>query len=391
MKKNKKKDLHFSTKAIHVGNEPDQGSRSVIPPINLSSTFKIDKINGEINYDYSRADNPNRRNLEKNLASLEGADFGIAFSSGMAAIMSLFQLLNSGDHIIISKNVYGGTYRMSSQVMSRHGIEFDWVDTTSLSKIKSSIKANTKIIFIETPTNPSLEITDINEVSKISKDLNILLCIDNTFMSPYAQRPIDFGADIVMHSTTKSIGGHSDLVGGVLVTNNSSIAERLHFIQKSTGAVPSPFDCWLLMRSIKTLSMRYQKSSDNAIKIAKWLSKSFNFKIIYPGLESHPQFEIAKKQQINPFGDSVFGNMISLDLKKIDLRDEFLKKLSLFTLAESLGGVESLICVPSKMTHVSMPEELKLEMGITPTLVRFSVGIEDSDDLINDLKYSLNF
>lgn len=309
----------------------------------------------------------------------------------MAAIMSLFQLLNSGDHIIISKNVYGGTYRMSSQVMSRHGIEFDWVDTTSLSKIKSSIKTNTKIIFIETPTNPSLEITDINEVSKISKDLNILLCIDNTFMSPYAQRPIDFGADIVMHSTTKSIGGHSDLVGGVLVTNNSSIAERLHFIQKSTGAVPSPFDCWLLMRSIKTLSMRYQKSSDNAIKIAKWLSKSFNFKIIYPGLESHPQFEIAKKQQINPFGDSVFGNMISLDLKKIDLRDEFLKKLSLFTLAESLGGVESLICVPSKMTHVSMPEELKLEMGITPTLVRFSVGIEDSDDLINDLKYSLNF
>ena len=305
--------------------------------------------------------------------------------------MSLFQLLNSGDHIIISKNVYGGTYRMSSQVMSRHGIEFDWVDTTSLSKIKSSIKTNTKIIFIETPTNPSLEITDINEVSKISKDLNILLCIDNTFMSPYAQRPIDFGADIVMHSTTKSIGGHSDLVGGVLVTNNSSIAERLHFIQKSTGAVPSPFDCWLLMRSIKTLSMRYQKSSDNAIKIAKWLSKSFNFKIIYPGLESRPQFEIAKKQQINPFGDSVFGNMISLDLKKIDLRDEFLKKLSLFTLAESLGGVESLICVPSKMTHVSMPEELKLEMGITPTLVRFSVGIEDSDDLINDLKYSLNF
>ena len=379
MKKNKKKDLHFSTKAIHVGNEPDQGSRSVIPPINLSSTFKIDKINGEINYDYSRADNPNRRNLEKNLASLEGADFGIAFSSGMAAIMSLFQLLNSGDHIIISKNVYGGTYRMSSQVMSRHGIEFDWVDTTSLSKIKSSIKTNTKIIFIETPTNPSLEITDINEVSKISKNLNILLCIDNTFMSPYAQRPIDFGADIVMHSTTKSIGGHSDLVGGVLVTNNSSIAERLHFIQKSTGAVPSPFDCWLLMRSIKTLSMRYQKSSDNAIKIAKWLSKSFNFKIINPGLES------------NPFGDSVFGNMISLDLKKIDLRDEFLKKLSLFTLAESLGGVESLICVPSKMTHVSMPEELKLEMGITPTLVRFSVGIEDSDDLINDLKYSLNF
>ena len=390
MKKNNKKDLNFSTKAIHVGNQPDSDSGSVIPPINLSSTFKLEEIDGVINYDYSRADNPNRRNLEKNLASLEGAEFGIAFSSGMAAIMSLFQLLDSGDHIIVSKNVYGGTYRMSSQIMSRHGIEFDWIDTTSSNNIKDSIKPNTKIIFIETPTNPSLEITNIEEVSKISKDLNILFCIDNTFMSPYGQRPIVLGADIVMHSTTKSIGGHSDLVGGILVTNNSSIAEKLHFIQKSTGAVPSPFDCWLLLRSVKTLSMRYQKASDSAIKIANWLSNNFNFKIIYPGLENHPQFEIAKKQQINPIGESIFGNMISLDLEKIELRDQFLKKLSLFTLAESLGGVESLICVPNKMTHVSMPEKLKLDMGITPTLIRLSVGIEDSDDLINDLKYSLD-
>ena len=389
MKHNKKK-INFSTKAIHIGNNPDLETGSVIPPINLSSTFKIDNLNEEINFDYSRADNPNRKNLEKNLSSLEGADFGIAFSSGMAAITSLFQILDSGDHIIVSKNVYGGTYRMCTQVMSRHGIEFDWVDTTSEKNIKDHIKPNTKLVFIETPTNPSLEITDIKKVSQILKDLKILLCIDNTFMSPYGQRPIEFGADVVMHSTTKLIGGHSDLVGGVLLTNNIDIAEKLHFIQKSTGAVPSPFDCWLLLRSIKTLSMRCQKSADNAFEISKWLSNNFDLKIIYPGLDNHPQHEIARKQQINPIGESIYGNMISFDLNDIDLRDNFLKKINLFTLAESLGGVESLICVPYEMTHISMPSELKLKMGITRSMVRLSVGIEDLDDLINDLKYSLN-
>ena len=380
----------FQTKAIHVGNKPDKETGAVSPPIYLTSTFEQESVGNHKGFDYSRGGNPTRKRLEDNLAALEQGTYGLMFASGMAATTALFQTLSSGDHVIIGHNVYGGTYRMSAKVLSNHGIDFEFIDTRSTDLIKSAIKQNTKLIFVETPTNPLLELCDIKETSKICMNHNICLVVDNTFMSPYGQNPLTIGADVVMHSATKSIGGHSDVLAGALITNDSSLAEKLYFVQKSGGAVPSPFDCWLLLRSTKTMELRVQRQSDNAKEIAKRLQKSGIIdSVIYPGLESHTQHEIAVKQQVAPDGSPIFGSMISIRCGTVERRDRFLSKLRLFTLAESLGGVESLVCVPYEMTHAAVPEDSKEAMGLTKDLVRLSIGIEHVNDLYNDIISSL--
>jgi len=385
-KKNK-----FETNAIHVGNEPDFSTGSISPPIHLTSTYVQEGIGKNKGYDYSRGNNPTRQRLEQNIASLEGGYDAIAFSSGMAATTALFQDLNQGDHVIISRNVYGGTYRMTTQVLINHGLQFDFVDTTDIQNIKKAIKKNTKWVFVETPTNPMLEITDIAAVSELCKKHKLQFAVDNTFMSPYGQRPIEHGADCVMHSSTKFIGGHSDVLGGILVAKEKELAERLHFIQKSGGAIPSPFDAWLLLRSVKTMAMRVQKASDNAMVLAKYFESHAKIvKTIYPGLDSHPENKIATKQQHSPNGDIVYGSMVSLVFEsKLEL-DKFVNKINLFSLAESLGGVESLMSVPYFMTHADVPKEVKAEMDLVPELLRLAVGIEHIDDLTADVGQALS-
>ena len=385
------KSRNFNTKAIHVGNHPDKETGAVTSPLHLSSTFKQNKVGIHRGYDYARAGNPSRERFEKNISSLEQARYGIAFSSGMAAITGLFQTMNKGDHVIIGRNVYGGTYRVTTQLLADQGFEFDFVDTRSLEKVELSIKPNTKWIFAETPTNPLLELCDIKALSSLSKSKDLKLAIDNTFMSPYGQNPLCLGADVVMHSATKFIGGHSDLIGGVLITDNSIIAEKLYFIQRSGGAVLSPFDSWLLLRSTKTLALRFQRHSDNAIEIARVLQNFSRIKTVrYPGLPSHSQYNLASKQQKNPHGEPIFGSIISFECKTLEIREAFLKKIRLFTLAESLGGVESLVCVPYEMTHASVPSKIKKEMGLSPNLIRLSIGVEFLGDLIDDLAQALN-
>lgn len=381
--------LGFNTKAVHVGNEPDSKTGAVIPPIFATTTYVQDGIGQDRGYDYSRAVNPTRQMHEENIAALENGNFGIAFSSGMAATNALFQTFDAGDHFVVSRNTYGGTYRVLEKVFKRHGFDVDFVDTRELDAVKKTFKSNTKMVFIETPTNPLLEITDIQSLSEICKNNNVLLGVDNTFMSPYGQRPLGLGADVVMHSTTKFIGGHSDLLGGILITNKEELAENLHFIQKSCGAIPSAFDCWLLLRSSKTLSLRVQRQCDTAMKLAQWLEKQDLDRVIYPGLASFPQHDLAAKQQLTPDGKPIFGSIISIDLGTIQARDNFLAKLNVFFLAESLGGVESLISNPFNMTHGDVPEDKKLAMSITEGLIRLSIGIEDFSDLKNDLQQAL--
>ena len=385
-KKNK-----FETNAIHIGNEPDLSTGSISPPIHLTSTYVQEGIGKNKGYDYSRGNNPTRQRLEQNIASLEGGYDAIAFSSGMAATTALFQDLNQGDHVIISRNVYGGTYRMTTQVLSNHGLQFDFVDTTDIQNIKKAIKKNTKWVFVETPTNPMLEITDIAEVSELCKKHNLLFAVDNTFMSPYGQRPIEQGADCVMHSSTNFIGGHSDILGGILVAKNKELSEKLHFIQKSGGAIPSPFDAWLLLRSVKTMAMRVQKASDNAMVLAKYFDSHAKIvETIYPGLDSHPEHNVAQKQQLSPNGDIIYGSMVSLVFEsKVEL-DKFVNKINLFSLAESLGGVESLMSVPYFMTHADVPKDVKAEMDLVPELLRLAVGIEHIDDLTADVDQALS-
>ena len=384
------KDWKFSTKAIHIGNKADKESGSVSPPIHLTSTFKQDAVGQTRGFDYSRVSNPTRQRLEENLASLDNAKHAICFSTGMAATTALFQLFDSGDHILISRNTYGGTYRMSMNVLRRQGIEFEWIDTRDTGNVEKHIRPNTKLVHLETPTNPLLELCDLNAIVNVCKKHDILMSVDNTFMSPYGQRPLELGVDVVMQSSTKSLSGHSDILGGVLTTNDDELDERLRFLLKATGGVPSSFDNWILLRSTKTLGLRYQKSSDNATELAQWLADEDNLdRVIYPGLKNHPQHEIALKQQKTPNGEVIFGNMISIDVGTIEARDRFLERLDVFTLAESLGGVESLVCVPYDMTHAAIPVNAKLELGITETLIRLSIGIEDVRDLKADLQNAL--
>ena len=386
---NKNRKTKFNTNAIHKGQNPEKLYGSVSLPIYQTSTFKQNKI-GEYIYDYSRAGNPTRSNLEENISSLENGKDGIAFSSGLAAISAIVQLFQSGDHFILTENVYGGTFRLMDQIIRKFNVEQSWVDTSIADNVQAAIKSNTKLIFVESPTNPMMHLSDIAKICEIAHQHDIIVAVDNTFMSPYFQRPLDLGADIVMHSTTKYLNGHSDVIGGIIVTNNDKIAEQLHFLQMSVGAVPAPFDCWLTQRSLKTLHIRMQRHDENGRAIAKHLNKSKKIKeVYYPGLSHHPHHELAKQQQLDPDGNFGFGAMLSIDLETLEKATSFVENLEIFTLAESLGGVESLICHPGKMTHASISDEQRAKLGISDGLLRLSIGIEDMDDLIQDLDNAL--
>lgn len=381
--------MKFSTKAIHVGNEPnlrDGGSGDVIIPIHLSTTFarkKVDKPTA--GYEYSRSGNPTRNALEKNLAALENAKHAYAYSSGLAAITNVLLLLKSGDHVISIDDVYGGTRRLFRQVFERFGVEFTFIDFVIGEQLKNHVKENTKLIWIESPTNPLLKIVDITKVTDFARKSNLLTVVDNTFASPYFQKPLDLGADIVVHSMTKYIGGHSDAVGGCVMLNSDKLAERLKFLQNAAGAILSPFDSYQILKGVKTLALRMEEHQKNALKVVEYLSKHPKVKkIFYPGLSSHSGHEIAKKQMTG------FSGMLSFELKgEISSAIKFLESLKIISVAESLGVVESLIEHPASMTHASIPKEDREKIGLTDTLIRLSVGIEDVEDIISDLTLAL--
>ncbi len=378
--------MHFSTKAIHVGQEADSATGATIVPIYQTSTYTQEDIGNHKGYEYSRTGNPTRTALEKCIASLEDGKYGLAFASGCAATTNVITLLKAGDHIIASDDLYGGTYRLFDKVLAKFGLSFSFVDMTNHEQINAAIRENTKKFWIETPTNPLLKLCDISEISKIAKQKNILVAVDNTFMSPYYQKPLNLGADIVVHSTTKYLGGHSDVVGGAIITSNEKLYQDLKFNQNSIGAIPGPFDCWLTLRGLKTLALRMKEHNKNAMVIAKFLANHPKIeKVNYPGLESHPQYELAKKQMTG------FGGMISFEVKGgLDAGKIVATNTKLFALAESLGGVESLIGHPATMTHAAIPREERLKIGLTDGLIRISVGIEDQEDLIEDLKQALS-
>lgn len=376
--------MGFSTDAIHAGQVPDPTTGAVITPIYQTSTYAQYELGKSTGFEYARTHNLTRQSLEKNIAALEKGKFGIAFSSGLAATHALMSLVKSGDHVVISNNVYGGTYRLYELNMKNYGLDFTWVDSTDLKNVENAIRPNTKMIYVETPTNPMLNITDLKGVAEIAKKNNLISVCDNTFMSPYFQNPLTFGIDIVLHSTTKYLNGHSDIIGGMLVTSDEKIHERIRYIQNAAGGVPSPFDCWLVLRSTKTLAVRMKQHEENANIFAKFLSESgYAKKVIYPGLKDHPQHELAKKQMRG------FGGMVSADFGSLESAKKVLNDVKIFTLAESLGGVESLISHPASMTHASVPKEERDKMGLTESLVRFSVGIEDIEDLIADVTQAL--
>ncbi|MFA5804891.1 MAG: cystathionine gamma-synthase [Melioribacteraceae bacterium] len=376
--------MGFSTDAIHAGQIPDPTTGAITTPIYQTSTYAQEAIGVNKGYEYGRTHNLTRQALEKNIATLEKGKYGIAFASGLSSVQAILGLVKSGDHLVVSDNVYGGTYRLMELIFKNYGLDFSWVDTSDIKNIENAIKKNTKIVYIETPTNPILNITDIQATAKICKAQNLICVVDNTFMTPYFQKPLELGADVVLHSTTKYLNGHCDVVGGILITNDEKIHERLRYLQNAIGAVPSPFDCWLTLRATKTLAVRMKQHNENAIKIADFLStKSYAKKVIYPGLKSHPQHELAKKQM------SGFGGMISVDFGDLETAKKIISKLKVFTFAESLGGVESLLCHPASMTHASVPKEERDKLGITDGLLRFSVGIEDVEDLIADIEHAL--
>lgn len=376
--------MRAKTKLIHAGIVGDEATGAVSTPIYQVSTYKQEAVGKFKGYEYSRTGNPTRHALEVLISDLEGGVAGFAFASGMAATSSVMMLFSKGDHVILTDDVYGGTYRVISKVLNRFGIEATFVDTSDISKVEAAILENTKAIFLETPTNPLLKITDIEAIAKLAKDKGLLTIVDNTFMTPYFQQPIELGADIVVHSATKYIGGHSDVVAGLVVVNSEQLATDLHFVQNSVGAVLGPQDSWLLMRGIKTLGLRMEEHHLNAQRIAEFLNNHDGVKkVYYPGLVNHPGHELMKKQTTG------FGGMISFDVGSGEKADELLAKLRYFTLAESLGAVESLISVPARMTHVSIPSERRQELGITDGLVRISVGIEDVEDLLEDLAQAL--
>jgi len=374
--------MKFNTKAIHAGQKTEETTGAVMPPIFQTSTYAQKAPNDHQGYDYARVGNPTRTALEKLIAGLEEADEGICFSSGVAAIDAIMKTLRPGDHVISTNDLYGGTYRLFTQIFKNYGIEFSFVDMTSIDEVKNALQENTKLVWMETPTNPLLRIIDIEAVTKLTKSRNILSVVDNTFASPYLQRPLTLGADAVMHSTTKYLGGHSDVIGGAVATSNEDLIEKLRFQIKTCGAVPGPMDCYLILRGIKTLSVRVERSVENAKKIASHLSEHPKVaEVFYPGLESHPQHKLAAKQMDD------FGAMVSFSLKddSIEKASEFMSKTGIFTLAESLGGVESLISHPASMTHGSIPKDVREKAGLKDSLIRLSVGIEDVDDLIDDL------
>ena len=380
------KQMKFATKAIHAGQEPDPTTGAIMTPIYQTSTYWQASPGDHKGYEYSRGTNPTRKALEDCLAALENCKFGLAFSSGMGATDCLLRLLKPGDEVITGNDLYGGSYRIFTKIYQNYGIKFHFLDLSKPENIMPYINEKTKLVWIETPTNPTMRIIDIEGVAKITKANNILLTVDNTFASPYLQNPIDLGADVVMHSVTKYIGGHSDVVMGALLTNNEQLYKDLFFVYNACGATPGPQDAFLVLRGIKTLALRVQRHSENGMAVAKYLeSHPAVAQVIYPGLESHPQYELAKSQMKD------FGGMVSFTFKSGKKEDaiKFLEKVRVFTLAESLGGVESLVCHPVSMTHGSIPKEQREKLGITDSLVRLSVGIENIDDLLKDIAQAL--
>jgi cystathionine gamma-lyase/homocysteine desulfhydrase len=376
--------MRAKTKLIHGGIVGDVTTGAVSTPIYQVSTYKQEAVGKFNGYEYSRTGNPTRHALEVLISDLEGGKAGFAFGSGMAAISSVMMLFSKGDHIVLTDDVYGGTYRVMTKVLNRFGISATFVDSSDVSKVEEAIEENTKAIFLESPTNPLLKITDIEAVTKLAREKGLLTIVDNTFMTPYFQQPIAQGAEIVLHSATKYIGGHSDVVAGLVVVATEKLAEDLHFLQNSVGAILGPQDSWLLIRGIKTLGLRMEEHNVNAQKIAEFLDGHAAVgKVYYPGLKTHPGRELMKRQATG------FGGMISFDVGGEKKADELLAKLRYFTLAESLGAVESLISIPARMTHASIPRERRLQLGITDGLVRISVGIEDVEDLLEDLAKAL--
>ncbi len=377
--------MKFATKAIHAGYEPDAENRSIMPPIYMTSTYLQDAPGESHGYDYTRAGNPNFTILEKTLATLEGAKHATVFSSGLGALTGMTGMLSQGDHVLALEGLYGGTYRLFNNVFNRFGIHFESLKLNQISDLKSALTKKPKWLLFETPTNPLLNNVDIEACVNIAKQHEVLTIVDNTLATPYFQNPLEYGADIVWHSTTKYIGGHSDVIGGVIMTNSASIKEQMDFMRKAIGVNPSPFDAWLITRGLKTLALRMQQHARNAMEIAVFLERHpLVKKVYYPGLENHPSHAIAKEQMKG------FGGMISAEFNlslesTIDLASSF----SLFALAESLGGVESLVCHPATMTHASIPSEERHKIGLSDGILRFSVGIEDSQDLLDDLSQTL--
>ena len=373
------------TKMVHSGITGDQQTGAVSVPIYQVSTYKQPEAGKHTGYEYSRTGNPTRHALETVVAEIENGTRGFAFASGMAAITSIMMLLKAGDHIVLTDDVYGGTYRLATKVLNRMDLSHDFVDTSNPSEVEKAIQENTKMLYIETPTNPLLKVTDLKKMKEIADKHDLLLVVDNTFATPYWQNPLDFGADIVLHSATKYIGGHSDVVSGLVAVKDEQLGEDIHFIQNSVGAVLGPQDSWLLLRGIKTLGLRMEAIEKNTLEIAKYLSEHPQVKkVYYPGLADHPGHELTKLQSAG------FGGMISFDAGSGEKADEILRNVQYFTLAESLGAVESLISIPARMTHASIPKDRREELGITDGLIRLSVGIEDVEDLIADLEKGLS-
>jgi cystathionine gamma-lyase len=371
----------FGTRAIHAGQRPDLLSGAIMTPIYTTSTYVQEGLGKNKGYEYARGKNPTREALERNVAALEGGTHGFAFSSGMGATDSIMKLFKSGDHIVAGESSYGGTFRLFDKILKNFGLCFSYVDSRDPQKVEDACNKNTVAIMMETPTNPMMRITDLSAVGQIAKRKKALFIVDNTFASPYFQRPFDHGADIVYHSSTKYLNGHSDMVGGIAVVRDDSLAERMQFILNTAGAVPGPFDAWLVLRGTKTLHLRMPRHDENGRKIAAWLAEKIGHEnVIYPGLPSHPQHELAKRQMKG------FGGMISVLTGSKERAAKILSRVRVFSLAESLGGVESLISHPASMTHASVPAERRAELGLRDDLLRLSCGVEDVDDLIADLE-----
>jgi cystathionine gamma-lyase/cystathionine beta-lyase/cystathionine gamma-lyase/homocysteine desulfhydrase len=377
--------MGFSTTAIHAGNDPDTATGAVSVPIYQTSTYAQEGLGKNKGYEYARTQNPTRTALEKNIAALENATFGYAFASGMSAIDAVLKLVKAGEHVILGDNTYGGTYRLFSKILANYNIEFDLADTSDVANLERSFKPNTKMVFVETPTNPVMTVTDLEAVSQLAHANGAKVVCDNTFLSPYFQNPINLGVDIVVHSTTKYLNGHSDSVGGFVALNDEADAEWIKFVQNSIGAILSPFDSFLVLRGTKTLAVRMEAHDKNGRIVANFLTEHPGVqKVYYPGLASHPQHELAKRQQRG------FGGMVSFETGSVDNAKRVLESVKLCTLGESLGGVESLISHPATMTHASVPEVTRNALGITDGLVRISVGIEDVEDIIEDLDQALS-
>ncbi len=376
--------MGFQTDSIHAGQQPDPSTGAIMTPIFQTSTFVQDSIGKHKGYEYARTQNPTRQAMEKNIAVLEKGKHGIAFASGLAAISAIIQMLKSGDHVICSDNVYGGTYRVFEAVFKKFGLSFSFVDTSDIEQVKKAFTAQTQLIFVETPTNPMLTLTSLSAIAGLAREKGCLTVVDNTFMSPYFQNPLTFDIDMVVHSSTKYLNGHSDVVGGIVLTRRDDLAEKLFYLQNAAGAVPGPQDCFLILRATKTLALRMREHEKNALAVARYLEKHPRVeRVYYPGLSSHPQHQLAREQM------SGFGGIVSMELGSLDNARKFAEAVRIFSLAESLGGVESLVDHPAIMTHASVPREERMRMGLTDGLIRLSVGVEDEEDLLADVEQAL--